>query len=150
MARSYGATGSDTNSTTTTPWMLCQPTTALTRLVVYDLLIGSSAAPNDYSVKYEFKRSSTDGTGGTTPTPAPHDPINPAAAGVFRYNGTEPTYGTVIPLTISKNMRSTVRWLPLDMLHAIIIPQTNSNGLGGYATNATTGYAEEGCWSWEE
>lgn len=83
-------------------------------LKIYDLLLGSDATPADLAGEFVLNRSTTAGSGGTTLTEVPLDPLTVAATGAA-IGGTfagEPvdTANTEL-LMIALNQRATFRWV---------------------------------------
>jgi hypothetical protein len=82
---------------------------------VYDILIGSDAAPADIATEFQVNRNTTEGVGGNALTPQPLDPIAAAAS----CTGTSGLYSTTQPvdtastelLNIALNQRATFRWV---------------------------------------
>jgi len=111
--------------------------TAAIRPQIYDLLIGSAAAPADNAANYQIKRFTAAGTT-TSLTPQAIDNADPAATATSGYNASvEPTYtANALLLSISCNQRTTARWLARDRSE-LIAPATAANGLGLFS--ATVG-----------
>lgn len=141
MSNSYSTFGSDTNTDNTTIIQLTGGTGV--RPAIYDIIVSSRAAPNDYAVGYEFNRSTAAGTGGSAPTPQKLDPGSPAAETTVLVGPTgEGTYtANEVVLFIAKNMRVTYRWIAAPR-GELIIPATASNGIGMVADTPTTAYSE--------
>jgi hypothetical protein len=138
MARRYAVTGSDTNTAATTMWSVTSAATIRPR--VYEILIGSVAAPADNA--WEFLLGRTTAAGTSTPvTPVALDPADPAAIAAAGFNhSVEPTYaagGEV--LRIAGNQRAAVRWIAAPG-GEIILPATAANGVG-FLSNAVGGAA---------
>lgn len=85
---------------------------AAVRLKVADLVIGSDATPADVATEFNVTRTTSVGTGGTTLTEEPLDPLVVAATGAG-IGGTftgAPTKGNSL-MMIALNQRATFRWV---------------------------------------
>ena len=102
-------------------------TTGLRRGRVYEVNCGADGTPADNPLVYDIVRCSSIGSGGTTITAPPLDPVDSAATMVATGNHTgEPTPGAVM-LTIPLNQRATYRWVAAPGSE-FVIPATNVNG----------------------
>ena len=100
--------------------------------------LGCSATPADNAILWFLQRITTTGTGGSTPTPQPLDPGDPAAAVVCnRAHSTDPTYtANAVLLRLALNQRATHR-VQFDPDAPAVIPATAANGLGLYPSHST-------------
>lgn len=103
-------------------------TANLKRLKVYDMIIGSEAAPNDFAFLWHITRSTTAATGGTTPVANALDPgDSQAASTVLHQSATaDGTLGTVL-VVIPLNQRATFRWVAPQGAE-VVGPATNLAG----------------------
>jgi hypothetical protein len=112
---------------------------------VYDIILGSNDTPADQAAEFTVQRNTTNGTGGTSVTPEPLDPLSVAASSVSTagaYSTTNPTItANTEMLQISLNQRATFRWVasPGSELKAIA---TTTNGIiiEIQASTSTQGY----------
>ncbi len=130
MSRSYSFANSVTSPNSAT-LPICTIISAITiRPKLYDVVMGSSSAPADHSGRFNITRCSTTGTPGSSPTPAPIDPADPAALttnGLAVFTSTPPTLGNVM-LQWALNQKNTMRWQAREGKE-IVAPATASNGL---------------------
>jgi hypothetical protein len=88
---------------------------ATVRVAVYDIVIGSDAAPADQAGEFDVQRSTDTGTGGTDLNENALDPISDTPIGA----GNGGTFTTAVPtitansslLMIGLNQRATFRWV---------------------------------------
>ena len=152
MARNYTMNGPNGGTTSYTSAIVLQGGTAA-RTAVFDIVLGSNVAPNDYSTIWRLGRYTVAPSGGTTFTPLPTDPGN-ALASVCTSSATttcitpsgEPTRITAAssPLTIPLNVRATFRYVAspgaefyntLSATNGLALQQTGiSTGSAGLAT----------------
>jgi hypothetical protein len=128
MGRRYSIDGQDTNTVDTT--ILGLTSAATIRPKIYDILMGSPAAPADNAAKYVLQRYTAPGTlSAVTPQALdPGDPASLAAGG--KAHSVEPTYtANAIMLQWSLNQRATFRWVASPG-GEIILPATANNGVG--------------------
>lgn len=125
--------------------------TAAIRLKIYDVILGSDAAPADFATEFNVTRTTAVGTGGTGLTISPLDPLTVAATGTATGGtfGAEPTYGTAILLEIGMNQRATFRWMAAPG-GELICSATASNGLGLRSINSGGTPNINSCLHWEE
>lgn len=145
----FSGYGTDTNTNNTT---ICQLIgSASVRAKIYDLVLGSRAAVNDYACGYSLRRTTTAGTGGTAWTPVPLDPLSSAVVSTFRYADTgEPTYtGSSTLLEFDVNQRATFRWVAAPGSELVTVA-TASNGIGLLAVSPTNAFAVEVTILWSE
>jgi hypothetical protein len=117
--------------------------TALRRLKVYDILVGTNGTPADNYTEWDVSRQTADGTA-TTITPNPLDPADAAAVGVAKANYT--VEGTITASSslfyVGVNQRASYRWVAAPGSE-LVAPATNLNGFagrtrsGGYTGTAT-------------
>lgn len=129
MARSYALPFSVTtpNSASLPVASIIGATTVRPKL--YDMVLGSSSTPADNSGRLNITRCSTAGTPGSSPTPSPLDPGDPACtatAGLAIFS-VGPTLGNVL-LQFAMNQRATFRWVAAPAKE-LIVPATANNGL---------------------
>jgi hypothetical protein len=149
--RNYaGVARAVTNTTSTTAPMWYLTGGAVSRLVLYDLVVGSDATPADNYAEFAIRRTTTAGTTTTTFTPTLLDPANGAAAGVFVLTASaQPTITANSDLlNIPINQRATFRWVA-NPGGELIVPATAGNGLAfmAVASNATATYGITAYWS---
>lgn len=99
---------------------------------IYDIIIGSDAAPADIATEFQVNRTTADGTGGATITPEPLNPIAAAAQSTAEgglFTTTEPTDTAATELlNIALNQRATFRWVAAPGSELIAIA-TAGNGI---------------------
>lgn len=81
---------------------------------MYEFIIGFSSSPADVATIFKWMRSTDAGTGGTTISPEPLNPISVAATATAKQGtyGTAPaTSGNKELMKLSINQRATHRWL---------------------------------------
>lgn len=100
------------------------------RLQIYDVLVGSEAAPADNAFLWQFQRCTTAGTS-TAVTPQALDSADAAALSTAGKNhSAEPTYTAgAILLNVPLNQRATFRWVAAPGSE-LRVPATASNGIG--------------------
>lgn len=148
--RSYFGQGQDTSTASTTIVQLKQPGTALKRLAITSLTLGSSASA-DSAYKAYLQKTTDAGTPGSTFTAIPRDPADGAASGVFNVaHSVEPTYtANAIHLVIPAHQRATFQWF-CQPGHEIIIPVTNDAGVGLLINTSATPFSMSAGIEWEE
>lgn len=133
MGRRYSVDGQDINTAGTSLGYIKQPAAAVSRISVYDLILGSDAVAADNAFEYVLQRLTNDHLtpGGSAITPQALDPSDPAASAEAVEAPTgEPTYTAgAILLQIPLNQRATFRWVAAPG-GELIIPDTNDNGIG--------------------
>ena len=109
---------------------------------VYDIILSSSSAPNDYSAHFQLQRFSADGTG-TAVTPQVLDFAEVAARATSKHTYTaEPTYtANEILLDLAHNLRATVRWTAVPGKE-LVIPALAGDGLGLRCQAVSTQFTE--------
>lgn len=126
----YRAAGIQTTiAATKTALNLTGGTTCRPRLC--DLRLTTTGAPTtDAQVNVRLQRSTTAGTG-TSVTPSPTDPSDPASiATALSDLSAEPTYAAGQVMNWFFNPRSVIQWAAYDPRGEILVPATASNGLG--------------------
>ena len=128
----------------------CTATT--TRPMLYDMVIGTAAAPADYAALYQVQRITAHGTRGSTVTPEPLDPLTVAAscdggAGVYSVQPTI-TASTEL-LTIALNHRATFRWVAAPGSE-LIGAATDNNGITLESQSASTAFTTDACFLYRE
>lgn len=148
--RAYQGLGQDTSTAATTIVQLKQPATALKRIAIGYLQIGSDASA-DSAYEAALQKTSTGGTPGSTFTPIARDPADGAASGVFNVaHSAEPTYtANAVHLPIFAHQRSTFQWYAVPG-HEITIPVTNDAGIGLVIITAATPFNMGASLEWEE
>jgi len=128
MARRYSIDGQDTNTASTS--ILGLTSAATVRPMIYDLILGSDAAPADNAAEYVLQRYTAAGTA-TAVTPQALDPGDPSAlASAGEAHTVEPTYtANAIMLQFATNQRATFRWVAAPG-GEIKLPATAANGVG--------------------
>jgi hypothetical protein len=117
---------------------------------VYDIMLSSPSAPNDYSAEFYLQRFSADGTG-TAVTPQPLDFADPAATATSKHTYTaEPTLtANEILLQLAHNQRATVRWVAVPG-RELIIPALAGDGLALLCNAVSTQFTEAATIFFEE
>jgi hypothetical protein len=145
----YSAHGQDTNTASTTILGVSQPASALKRLKISYVSVGSDAtADNAFSAV--LQRTTAPGTS-TSVTPQRRDPADGAASAVAGQAHTvEPTYtsGENV-LSIAGHQRSTFQWYAIPG-HEIVVPVTNNAGIGFKTITVTTAFNQVVIFEWEE
>ncbi len=146
----YSGFGQDTSSAATTIVQLKQPATALKRLKIGYLQIGSDASA-DSAYEAALQKTTTGGTPFSTFTAIARDPADGAASGVFNVaHSAEPTYtANAVHLPIFGHQRSTFQWYASPG-HEIVIPVTNDAGVGLVINTAATPFNMGASLEWEE
>lgn len=150
MGRRYSASGSGAVGTNKTLATMVSATTI--RPEVQEVVVSCAATPADQTAKFLLQRFTAAGTAGSSPTPEPHDPDDPAAlaaagSGVFTV---EPTYTSgKIMLTFAVHQRATFRF-GVAPGRGFKAPSTAANGLGVYSASATGTATHEATLMWEE
>lgn len=124
-------------------------TTAI-RPGIFDILLGSSAAPADNANQIFLQRFTATGTS-TAVTPQAGDPGDPAATAVAGKTHTvEPTYtANAILFHLALNQRASHRYIS-DPMDALVAPATANNGMGLYWVNSSfTGNVDSCIHYWE-
>jgi hypothetical protein len=134
--RRYSIDATNVVASPTKTALVLSATTAI-RPGIYDILLGSSAAPADNANQIFLQRFTAPGTS-TAVTPQALDPGDPAATGVAgKTNTVEPTYtANQILFHLALNQRASHRWIG-DPSGALMAPATANNGLGTYWVNAS-------------
>lgn len=145
MARfSISGTGLNTSGVA----LLGVTSTAAVRPKIYDIIIGSRAAPLDDTCTYEVARATTAPTA-TAVTPSPLDLLSSSAiAGAWQNATTLPTKGVIL-LTVSLNKRATFRWVAAPGSE-LISAATVAYGIYIYTNTPTTAFITETCMLYEE
>lgn len=150
MGRRYSASGSGAVGTNKT--LVTMVSAATIRPEVQEVVVGCAATPGDQATKFLLARFTAAGTAGSSPTPEPHDPNDPAAlaaagAGVFTV---EPTYTSgKILLTLSMHQRASFRFGAAPG-RGFKAPATAANGLGLYSSSGTGTATHDATLMWEE
>lgn len=146
----YSAFGQGTSTPAETLMQLKQPSTALKRIKLGYLQIGSDASA-DSAFEAVLQKTTNGGTPVDTFTPIARDPADGAASAVFNRNHTvEPTYtANAIQLPIFAHQRSTFQWYAQPG-HEIVIPVTNDAGIGLLINTSATPFNMGVCMEWEE
>lgn len=107
---------------------------------IYEFNVGTHATPADQASDITLNRTTTAGTAGSSPTPAPLDNQEVAAvctAGIA--HSVEPTLSTLL-FQCGLNQRASFRWVASPDSE-FIGAATSSNGLGLRRVNSTASYA---------
>lgn len=146
----YHGFGQDTSTDETTIVQLKQPSSALKRIKLNYIEIGSYATA-DAAYSAHIQKTTTAGSGGTAFTPIARDPADGTASGVFRYaDSSEPTYtANAIHLAIFGHQRSTFQWYASPG-HDIVLPVTNDAGVGLVIKEVSTAFAMGASLEWDE
>lgn len=98
---------------------------ATVRPRIYELFLGSSGTPADYSATFILQRTNTSTGTKTAATPEALDSADPAAVATAGYNYTaEPTAGNAM-LRFAMNMRATPRWVAAPGSELVIPASAN-------------------------
>ena len=146
----YHGFGQDTSTAATTIVQLKQPASALKRLKISYIEIGSDASA-DSAYEAVMKKTTTAGTPGSTFTAIARDPADGAASGVFNVaHSVEPTYtANAEHLAIFGHQRSTFQWYSMKG-HEIVIPVTNDAGVGLLVNTSASAFNMGASIEWEE
>jgi hypothetical protein len=128
-----------TSSTTLSVGVLTADSTRPRRAKVYDVILGSEAAPADAALLFTLRRCTAAGTS-TGVTPQPLDPADAVTEFDAGENHTvEPTYtANAILLNIPLNQRATFRWAAAPG-GELVTPATAANGVGIESDVISTG-----------
>jgi hypothetical protein len=113
---------------------------ASVRCYLYDLVIGSDAAPADAGIQCNVNRSTGVGTGGSALTEQKLDPLTVNAATGAAVGGTyttDPADGNEL-LAIAFNQRATFRWVAAPQGEIVTTASAN-NGLMIRSVSSSTG-----------
>lgn len=143
MARAFSVSGvNGTGAATKT--ILGVTGAAAARSHVFDIILGSAAAPADQSALYTVTRSTAAGTS-TAFTPLLTDPadtvVATSTAGIT--HTVEPTYAATDLLQIPLNQRASFRWVASPG-YELINTLSATNGLGLRLLSATASMVEYG------
>ena len=121
-----------------------QTATPTHRLSIYDILVGSVAAPADQACKLVVQRTTALGTPAGTYTPNNLDGAGPAGEGLSGqgvFSG-EPTYTSNKELLVfSLNQRATFRWVASPGSELMTIATQNYGaGLKSHSSTSTQAY----------
>lgn len=135
----YNVSGQDTSTAATTIVSTGQPASALKRLKFFYLSQGSDATA-DNAIETVFQRATAMGTS-TAITPQLLDAADGAASAVSgQAHSAEPTYtANAIMLSFFGHQRATLQWYAPPG-GEIIVPVTNTNGIGCQVITVTTAY----------
>lgn len=148
MARRYSVDGQDTGTAGTS--ILAVTSAATIRPKIYDVVVGSDAAPADQAAEYVLQRYTAAGTA-TAVTPRALDPADPSSlASAGEAHSVEPTYtADVIMLQFALNQRATFRWVAVPG-GEIVLPATAANGVGLQVIGTTSAFNTNACFHFEE
>jgi hypothetical protein len=136
MGRQYAING-DQNIASPAATALTLGSTTAIRPRIYYFAFGTEDTPADATIVWYAQRCTALGTS-TAVTPSPIDPGDPAATGVAGKNHTvEPTYTASIYLYRAAVNQRTFTQVYLDRA-PLVLPATNSNGVGWYPNHATS------------
>jgi hypothetical protein len=153
MARNYAFNNNATCTQSSTLPLATLISTANIRPRVYEINISSDATPADNSCGLALQRCTTAGTPGSTPTPTPLDPGDPAAqttTGLAVFGGGPTLTSGVFPWKGVVYQRAAYRWACKDGKE-IVLPATANNGIALMAlvTNGSAYNLNFGL-TWEE
>src|SRR5579859_4374479 len=136
LGRRYAIDGQNAVASPTKTALVLTSTAAI-RPFIYDMLLGSSAAPADNACTIYIQRSTAAGTS-TAVTPQALDPADPnATASAGKTLTVEPTYtANAILFHLALNQRASHRWIA-DPNGPITLPATANNGVGVYWVHAS-------------
>ena len=117
--------------------------TALRRIKLFDLLVGTNGTPADNYMEWDVSRMTAAGTG-TSTTPNQLDPADAASVTIGTSNYTiEPTVTAASSVFyVGVNQRASYRWVAAPGSE-LVVPATNLAGFvgrtrsGGYTSTAT-------------
>lgn len=137
--RTYVIDGQDTCTADTTIIGVSQPATALKRLAIKYLQVGSDATA-DNAYEAVLQRTTAAGTS-TAVTPQPRDPADGAAsAAAGEAHSVEPTYtANAIQLSIFGHQRGTFQWYAAPGSE-IIVAVSNNAGVALRIITVTTAF----------
>jgi hypothetical protein len=101
------------------------------RALIYDLFMGSEAAPGDFAFLWQVQRCTTAGTAGSNTTPQPLNPADTLASTMVcgQAHSADPTLtANAIEASFPLNQRATFRWVAAPGSE-IVTPATASNGV---------------------
>ena len=128
-----GGTQQATSSTYKTQISItASSTTAVRRIKLYDILIGTNGTPADNYIEWDVSRQTAAGSGGTTATAVPLDSADAAALTVCYIDPTsEPTVTANSSMFyVGVNQRASYRWVAAPGSE-IVGPATNLAGMAG-------------------
>ena len=135
-------------ATAKTLGVVSQPASALKRLKMTYLSLGSSATADNQNFA-QVKRTTAAGSG-VSVTPTQSDPADgTASAVVIDANTGEPTYSGGSLLSPTFHQRASYQWYSQPG-HEIYVPITNNAGLGVFMNTMTATIALAGLVEWEE
>jgi|TARA_Y100000310_G_scaffold98201_1_gene95922 hypothetical protein len=123
---------------------------ATVRPRIYEIIMSSSSAPQDYNAHFFFQRFSADGTG-TAVTPKPLDFADPVAIATSKHTYTaEPTLtANEILLELGHHQRAVVRWVAREGKE-IVVPALAGDGLAMVCNAVSTQFTEVATICFEE
>lgn len=145
----YIAAGQATSTAAKTILGVSQPATALKRIKVGYVQIGSDASA-DSAFELVIQRTTAAGTS-TAVTPQLRDPADGAASAVSgQAHSVEPTYtANALMLSVFGHQRSTFQWYAAPS-HEIVVPVSNNAGLGAQVITSATPFNMGVVMEWEE
>lgn len=151
MARSYSIQFTGANGNVGFPQlMIYMASAAGVRPKIFEFVIGSSAAPVDYSSRYQIARTITaDPTGGAAPTIGALDGADPAALASAYDSCTGGTTLSTILYMVAVNQRATFRWVAAPGKE-FVVPNTIHVGAGIQIAAQSTAYNTDLSLLWEE
>jgi hypothetical protein len=103
---------------------------SMRRFALYELIMGSEAAPGDFAFLWTVNKRTGTATGGTAPAQEPLDQSDTLASTLVANQApTTNGAGSGIKLTVPLNQRATFRWVAAPG-GELIAPATASNGYG--------------------
>lgn len=140
---SYAICGNATNTASSTLPIATVIGNTTVRAKIFYVNMGSDGTPADNAGKFVFQRCTTAGTPGSSITPQPLDPADPATAqstsglAVFSVGPTLTANANV--LQWAQNMKNTKDWYATPGKE-IVIPATANNGIAILPTVTTTAF----------
>ena len=147
MARTYPGQGEDDLHATTDKSLWNLHATTATRPAIAHIVVGCSATPAESAARFEVRRTTTKGTGGTEVTAVKAlDPSEPASIGSYTPApfSAEPTYTTgngELLYDFSMYQRNPAHWYANSEKFEFKCPATANNGIGLRAIESNAGTA---------
>lgn len=114
--------------------------TAAVRAMIYEFEFGSSGTPADSAASIALQRCTTAGTAGSSFTPVPLDPADPASVstcGLATFSGGPTLTANAFLYNFGINQRATFRWIAAPGSE-LKIPATAANGIAFMPLNVST------------
>lgn len=152
MARSYAVVGNATNTASSTLPLITLISTTAIRPKVFSFDLGSDATPADHAAKYAIQRCTTTGTPGSSLTPSPLDPADPAAtttSGLAVFSVGPTLTSNVFLWQNALNQRASYHWQAAPTKE-IVLPATSSNGIALMSLIVDSAFNADLCFVFEE